>query len=74
MNPHMRDINTPCGRKGCFLKKKKVLYTCQLSLFKPDSLIYIYDEYTPARGYVNIPNLVYKSLDVGEGRVRSRVR
>ena len=24
----------------------------------------IYDEYIPARGYVNTPNLVYKSLDV----------
>ena len=23
------------------------------------------DNYTPDRGYVNIPNLVYKSLDVG---------
>ena len=36
--------------------------------FKPDSLIYIYIMDigpTPARGYVNTPNLVYKSLDVG---------
>ena len=29
------------------------------------SLFNLYYGYTPARGYVNIPNFVYKSLDVG---------
>ena len=41
------------------------MYTCQLSLFKPNCLIYIYYGYTPACGYVNIPNIVCKSQDVG---------
>ena len=45
------NLNTPYVDEKCFFK---VRYTCQLSLL---NLIV-------ARGCVNIPNLVYKSLDV----------
>ena len=58
----MRDRNTQCGRKNAFFEIVFIGPTC---LFKPIISYYIMDiGPTHAHGYVSIPILVYKSLDV----------
>ena len=56
-------------QKYAMLKKKfdfwNFLYTCKLSLFRPIFEYYKnYYGYAHASGYVDTPNIVYKSLEV----------